>query len=336
MKSVKYLNKSGTISLVAPSFGCVVEPYATRLKIAINNLRKDGFNVDEGENIYLAKSNARSNSAKKCGEEFMKAYLSSSDCVISVGGGELMCEILPFIDFDAIKSAEPKYFMGFSDNTNLTYTIATIADVPTIYGPCVSSFAFKPYKFANKDAMLLLEGKTKTTKGYPVWERYKNESDDPLSPSNLTEKKVIKVLPNVSSLSIKGRLLGGCLDCLQVLCGTRFDKTKEYIEKYKDDGIIFFLEACDLNPLSIERALFQLKEAGWFKYIKGFIMGRPLCYKTKVFGIDHYKAIKTALSDLNVPIIMDADLGHFDPSMPIITGALATVEYKNKNIYVTY
>ena len=33
----------------------------------------------------------------------MDAYLSDSDCVIAVGGGEIMCDILPYIDFKKLK-----------------------------------------------------------------------------------------------------------------------------------------------------------------------------------------------------------------------------------------
>ena len=96
-------------------------------------------------------------------------------------------------------------------------------------------------------------------------------------------------------------------------------------------------EIYDLNVISIQRALFQLKEAGWFKYIKGFIFGRPrACFKEKMFNISHYQAIKENLKSLKVPVLMDVDLGHFDPSMPIITGVKARVEYKDKNIRITY
>ena len=56
----------------------------------------------------------------------MDAYESDSSAIISVGGGEIMCEILPYIDFDKIAKLPHKFFMGFSDNTNLTYTLATI------------------------------------------------------------------------------------------------------------------------------------------------------------------------------------------------------------------
>ena len=65
-------------------------------------------------------------------------------------------------------------------------------------------------------------------------------------------------------------------------------------------------------------------------------MGRPLCFRKKMFGITHYRAIKEALKGIDVPLILDSDLGHFDPSMPIITGVVASVEVKNENIHIHY
>ena len=49
-----------------------------------------------------------------------------------------MCEILEYVDWNKIKSAEPKWFMGYSDNTNFTFLLNTIADTARIYGPPVS------------------------------------------------------------------------------------------------------------------------------------------------------------------------------------------------------
>ncbi len=339
MKKIKYLKKNGTISLIAPSFGCVTEPYKTRLHYAIDNLKEDGFEVIEGPNIYLAKDKTRSNSPKKCAKEFNDAYLNSNaDVIISVGGGETMCEILPYVDFKKIKKAPSKIFMGFSDNTNLTYTLTTICDVYSLYGVNAGAFAFKPYVYGTKDSLEILMGKTKTIKGYPYWEKEKfpESKDDSLCPSNYSQVKKIITYPKSDNLTFEGRLLGGCLDCLLTICGTRFDKTKEYIERYKDDGIIFFLESCDLSPLGIQRGLFQLKEAGWFKYVKGFIIGRPLDFDSKPFKVGHIEAYRNCLKCFNVPILMDCDLGHFDPSMPIVTGAKAKVTYKDKNIEIEY
>lgn len=336
MKPINYLKENGTIALVAPSFGCAADPYKTRLETAIKNFEDDGFRLIQGENIVLSRHKVRSNSARKCAKEFMENYLNPEvDAVISVGGGELMCEILPYIDFDKILSAPHKFFMGFSDNTNLTYTLATISEVATIYGPCFPAYCLKPYRYHLADALNLLLGKTRETRGYPYWERYGKSSDNPLEEKNYSEKKVLRIYPN-RPVEVTGRLLGGCLDCLVTLCGTRFDRTAEYLEKYRDDGFIWFLEACDLSPVGIQRALFQLKQAKWFKYCRAFIIGRPLCYRQRVFGITHYRAIKEALGNLHLPIIMDADLGHFAPSMPIVTGALGKLKAFDNEISIEY
>ena len=339
MKKNNFLKENGKISLVAPSFGCSGEPYKTRLDVAIENLESYGYNVDIGPNCYLAKANTRSNKASLCGKEIMDAFYSDSDCIISVGGGETMMEILPYVNFEKIKKMNHKFFVGFSDNTNLTYTLTTLSDFMTIYGVCAPAFAFE-LKDDNKDTLDLLTGKIKKTKGYDGFFINKDEDFDaslePLKEIEYNENKVLRLQPKNTDLNIEGRMLGGCLDCLVNLCGTRFDKTKEYLEKYKNDGFIWFLESCDLNSISIERALFQLRESGWFKYVKGFIFGRPLHYKEKVFGEDHYMAIRNIINKLNVPYVMDADLGHLSPSMPIVTGAKAHVTTKNGNIFIEY
>ena len=69
------------------------------------------------------------------------------------------------------------------------------------------------------------------------------------------------------------------------LKGTEFDKTVEFVEKYKEDGIIWFLEACELNVFSIRRAVWQLDHAGWFKYTKGFLIGRPMLFDQPMMGL---------------------------------------------------
>ena len=139
-------------------------------------------------------------------------------------------------------------------------------------------------------------------------------------------------------VTITGRLLGGCLDILQMYPGTPYDKVKEFNEKYKEDGLIWFLESCDLNIMSIRRALWQLKEAGWFANVKAFLFGRPLCHGTDMFGCDQYQAVTDLLGEYKVPILMDLDIGHIAPMMPLICGATAEVSVKDEEIslYYTY
>ena len=160
--------------------------------------------------------------------------------------------------------------------------------------------------------------------GYPLWEKesLKNE-ENPLAPYHVTEPRILTKVPDCD-LSFSGRLLGGCMDCLINMAGTRFDKTAAFAEKYREDGIVWFLEACDLNVFSIRRAMWQLEQAGWFSHVSGFLIGRPLNGQ-EMMELDARHAVLEVALRHNVPVVMDVDLGHLPPMMPLIVGSLARV-----------
>lgn len=247
-----------------------------------------------------------------------------------------MCEDLEFIDFERLKKAEPKWFMGYSDNTNITYLLTTLCDTASVYGPCASTFGMNPWHPSLEDAFGILTGEKMECFGYDGWERESLKSEEnPLAPYHITEKREIKRFPNQDAV-LEGRLLGGCLDCLIHLSGTRYDKTAEFIETYKKDGIIWFLEACDLNPMSIRRGMWQLEQTGWFRYCKGFLIGRPLQFGAEMMGLDCYEAVLGIVRKYEVPVWMDIDLGHLPPMMPMICGAYATVVSQGNDIQIKY
>ena len=111
-------------------------------------------------------------------------------------------------------------------------------------------------------------------------------------------------------------------------------ETKDFIERYKEDGIIWFLEACDLNVFSIRRAMWQMEQAGWFEHVKAFLIGRPLCFGQDMMGLDPYQAVLPVALSHHVPVIMDVDLGHLPPMMPLIVGSLADVTVSGNDIRI--
>ena len=126
------------------------------------------------------------------------------------------------------------------------------------------------------------------------------------------------------------------MDCLVTLVGTEFDKAKEFSSRYKEDGIIWFLESCDLSVMSIRRALWQMENAGWFENVSGFLIGRPLRFDDTFGEFDHYDAVTGILGKYNVPIIMDVDIGHQFPQMPIMSGACANVNAQGNSLSIQY
>ena len=87
-----------------------------------------------GQNCLVDKGIGISNDPALCGKELNESYCGTeNDVIISWRwAGELMCEVVPYIDFAGIAQAKPKWYMGFSDNTNFTFLSATIADTAAV------------------------------------------------------------------------------------------------------------------------------------------------------------------------------------------------------------
>lgn len=348
MRYPEFIKDGGTIGFVAPSFGCATEPYASGFDMALDKFKALGYKLDLGPNCREAKGIGISNTPELCGKELNEYYLSdNNDAIISCGGGELMCEVIPHIDFESIKNAKPKWYMGFSDNTNFTFLETTICDIASIYGPCAGSFGMEEWHESLVDSFDVFTGKKSVVRNYKEWEiNSLRDEEHPYIGFNLTEKVDMKAFVPTGTgeyqitkepVKLEGRLIGGCLDCLLGIAGTKYDHVKSFNEKYKDDGIIWFLEACDLNIMSIRRGIGQLKNTDWFKNVKGFLIGRPCAaYGQEMFGIDQYRAVTDVLSEYNVPILMDLDIGHLSPMMPIVCGSTAVVEYQDNNFKIEY
>ncbi len=335
MRYPHFLPPGGTIGFVAPSFGCA-GPFGASFDCALRRFYELGYRTKEGPNCRKDEGLGISATPAACGAELTEGYCDpGTDVLISCGGGELMCRDLDYVDFARIRAAEPKWFMGLSDNTNFSFLLTTLCDVASIYGPCAGSFGMKPWHPAIQDAYDILTGTVRPLTSYDGYQKTMFiESDDPQAPYVITEPFRLTTVP-AGPVSMSGRLIGGCLDVLVNLRGTEFDRVPAFLERYRADGFLWFLEACDLNVWSICRALWQLEHSGWFRYVKGFLIGRPLCNGQVDNGLDQYRAVTEILGKYGVPIIMDADLGHLPPSMPLICGSMAEITAENNRLTVT-
>ena len=77
-----------------------------------------------------------------------------------------------------------------------------------------------------------------------------------------------------------------------------------------------------------------MEQAGWFEYIKGFLIGRPLVYGQEMMGLNQYEAVLPTVRRHKVPVIMDADLGHLPPAMPLVSGSYAKLRSENGKLKV--
>ena len=328
MRYPEFLKEKDTIGLVAPSFGACGSPYGLRYDKAVELYKELGYSIQSVDHINTIVK-GQSASPQKRAEGFMQMYENSEiNFVWSVCGGEKELQVLPYIDFEKIKNVPPKYFMGYSDNTTLSFTLTTLCDVASIYGDHIIDFGVNTWEGCLENAYQLIQGKKLKHTAFPLIQLNDLKHEQPYYGYNLEFPNEWKNI-NVEKVDVRGRIIGGCLDVLVGMCGTRFDKVEEFADKYKEDGIIWYLEACDLTSFGAMRALWQLKEANWFKHVKAFLIGRPNNPDT-IMEYSHEMAVREILEDFNVPIITEFDTGHVAPTIPIINGSIAHVISTNE------
>ena len=325
----KFLKNGNCIGVPAPSSGAYDKLHENKYANSKMNLEKMGFKLVLSDNLNKSEK-CRSASANVRAEEVNKMFEDKNiDFIMCAAGGEFLVEILPFIDFEKLMN-NPKFVQGFSDPIGLLFPITTKYDIATIYGNNFGEYGVKEYDRSIKENLQIIQGNIITQNNYEMYENESAEIENPtgLEGYNFTDKVEWKMLGKQQKTEVKGRIIGGCLDIITELVGTKYDGTKQFIEKYKNDGIVWYFDNYELSMEELIRTLWKLNEFEYFKYTKGIIFGRNGIEKSAL-GYTMKEALQdSVIAKLNVPVIYDADISHKGPCMTIVNGAIATVKYE--------
>ena len=323
----RFLKENGTIGVTAPSAGSESEIDIKRLDLAISNFNKRGYRIVETPNCRQDDKKGASSSKEERAKELNNLFQNKDvDVIIGMAGGEFLLEILPYIDWNLIKE-NPKWLQGYSDITGISYLLTTKLDIASLYATNFRTFSMKNWHPEQTNALEILKGNLIEQQSYLMYQKERVNKIIGDEEYNLDTPAKLVNLNNEEKINMNGRMLGGCLDVIMNLIGTKFDYTKQFIEKYKDDGIIWFFDNCDQGSENIVRTMLQFKQAGYFEHTKGIIFGRCI-EKESFYNISFKEAIKRSIGDLNIPIILDADIGHIPQTITIINGAIASVKSK--------
>lgn len=322
----KFLKAGDTIGVPAPSDGAYNEISSIRFRSAIKHFEEMGYSVIVSQNLFNSKM-ARSADAKIRAKEFNEMIENKDiDFIICAAGGEFLLEILPYIDFEKVVK-NPKFLQGFSDPTGLMYVVTTKYDIATIYSVNFKSFGMEPLEEDLKKDLEIIKGNLIEQNSFELFEEEGLKRETGLEGYNLTEKVEWKVLGG-NEANFRGRLIGGCFDNISEIAGTKYDGGPEFVERYKDDGIIWYFDNYEMSNEAVIRNLWRFNELGYFKYTKGIIFGR-FCFEKTELGYTVEETLKdSAIGKLGIPIIYDADISHKGPSMTMINGAIAEVNVK--------
>ena len=317
------LSEKPTIGVTAMSAG--QGKYIEKYKKSILNLENNGFQVIETASVR--NDTNPSNTPDIRAKELDRVVTDKDvELVMCASGGDFLFDMIPHVNFENIKN-NPKWYMGSSDPSSILHIITTKLDIATIYGFNAASFDHDTLHKSELNAISIMKGNIIPQESF---EKYELEKDETLGTYNLTEEVYWKNL-NMEEITIKGRIIGGCIDAIKNLLGTKHDYTKEFIEKYKEDGIIWYFDIFSLTAEDLYLLLIQMKEAGWLNYLKGVIVGR-VKYPNSFVEMTYEEALQKAL---DVPVIFNADIGHVAPKMTIINGAIATITSSNGKGIIT-
>lgn len=272
---------------------------------------------------------------EKRAEDLMMAFTDSSiKAIFSCIGGEESIRLLPYIDFDIIRD-NPKIFIGYSDST-ITHFMCLKANLSSFYGASVLAELAENIKIFDYTAYWLekvLFDSSPIGLISPVNE-WTGERVRWLE-SNSKVKKVMFKNQGYEFLQgtgvTKGRLIGGCIEVMEMMKGTTLWPSSEMFE----DSILFFETSEDMpDPSYFGYWLRNYGSQGILQKVKGIIFGKPCQEKY----YNEYKAsINKIISELDLhslPIIYNMSFGHNEPMMCLPYGAMAQIDCDKKEFTI--
>lgn len=331
------LKRGDKIATVSLSWGGAGdEELIWRYRQGKERLEKEfGLIVVEMENTLKGSEFTYSHPEKRA-EDFMNALKDPEiKGIFSCIGGSESIRLLPYIDFDVIRN-NPKVFMGYSDTT-ISHLFYLKAGVSSFYGPSIlAEFAENLRMFDyTKDAieralfleepMGLIEASGGWTSEHLPWVIENKEKSRELKPNEGYE------LLQGSGV-IQGKLIGGCIEVLEMAKGSSIWPENEKWE----DAIIFFETSEDKpDPTYFEYWLRSYGTLGILQRAKALIFGKPYdnCYY-KEYKEVIIKVVREELGLKDLPVMLNMNFGHTEPMTVLAYGAMAKLNCDEKTFEI--
>ncbi|MDQ6694165.1 MAG: LD-carboxypeptidase [Chloroflexota bacterium] len=331
MTKAPMLKRGDMVGIVSSSWGGA-GAYPHRLEAGIKGLQALGFRVKVGRHARSQAgfvSDTPEHRAEDIHDMFRDADIKG---IVSAIGGDHSCHLLPLLDFSLIER-NPKVFIGFSDITVLNVAIWKMSGLVTFNGPAVlTDFAEYPEMpdytsryflkaVCDPRAIGQVQPSNEWTEELLDWEGQKDR------------ERARKGQPNPGwtwlkegSGAAEGILLGGCLESLQHLRGTRYWPSQDDWQ-----GAILFFETSEdkPSPPTVDAILMDYENMGILERLSGLLVGRPMKYSEQEKK-DLHRVLLERTERYSFPIIADMDFGHTSPQMTLPLGCRARISMRDR------
>lgn len=272
---------------------------------------------------------------EKRAEDLMAAFSDTSiKAIFSCIGGDESIRMLPYIDFNIIKN-NPKIFIGYSDTT-ITHFMCLKAGLSSFYGASIlaelaENVRIFDYTFYWLKKVLFESSPIGLIPAADEWTGERLE----WSESNASVAKTMMKNSGYEFLQgkgvVQGRLVGGCIEVMEMMKGTALWPSKDIFE----DAILFFETSEDMpEPTYFEYWLRNYGSQGILQKAKGIIFGKP--YQEKYYN-EYKNSLLKVISELglcNLPIIYNMSFGHNEPMICIPYDAMAEIDCDRKSFSI--
>jgi muramoyltetrapeptide carboxypeptidase len=315
------LRAGDTVFITAPSSG-VGDALRPRFERALEALRARGLQIRLGR--HLAGDGVVASAAERA-QEWQAALLDSSvHWVCAPWGGELAIELLPHLDFERLSAAAPKWVSGFSDLSTLALPLVLRAGWATVHSANLMELGAAELDATTAGLFDLLMGPqprrwTQLSSAAYASAVGADWAREPSSGWRFDTPTRVRRLRDDMPLRAEGRLIGGCLETLARLAGTRFAPWQAL-----PGPKLLVLEACEAPPFEVARTLHSLALHGWFDDLAGLLIGRSAAPAGRDF--DGWSVLHELFAGFAGLVALDLDIGHLPPQWSWVQGAWGQLE----------
>lgn len=268
--------------------------------------------------------------------------------IVASIGGEDEIEVLPHLHTQLL-AANPKPFVGYSDNTNLHLVLWNLGLVSYHGGAVMVQLgrpgSMHPVTRRSLERALFTRG-TYAVEPDAAYGDEEGAWDDPAA---LSHEPPMLPAPGWSwhgpAVSVTGPAWGGNLEII----GLHLREPRHLPAPERLDGCILFAETSEELPPAgeVRRLLGGLAARGSLQRFAGVVWARPKAWSfeqrndltaRRRYTEEQRRAVLAALADHHpgVPILFGVDFGHTDPQHVIPSGGAVTLDAERRRLLVTY
>jgi len=316
------LRPGDRVAVTSPSSGVPAE-LRGRLDVAVRDLEARGYEVVVGS-CMDGTGHVSAPAADRARELTAMLADPAVAAVVPPWGGETAIDLLPLLDWDRLRAAEPTWLVGFSDLSTLMTPLTLLTGTATLHG---NNLMDTPYRVPEGllswlDVVTLPPG-SRFAQTPPNRHRTGEWDDYRALPAvrdwGLDIPGRWTRLDAAGDVEVRGRLVGGCIETLCNLTGTPYGDVSAFARAEAPEGLLVYVEAAGDDAFTICRNLHGMRLAGFFDHANAVLVGRTSAPGTG--SLTQHGAVLDALGPLGVPIVADVECGHVPPYLPLVNGA---------------